>query len=150
MKLEIEYAGVADVSTEAELRDRLQALELDRHSFAILSRSDNDFIQALLVEGGAIVERKDAADGKQYFAAYADGRTARTWDLGQHILPREEAFAILAAYLAGAPLPADLAWQPLAGYGHPVPASTRVKAFLFIGALLIAAAIGIWRIVGHA
>lgn len=66
MKLETESGGTQSDPTAGDVAKALRELSADGNSYAILSRSAGDFVQALFRDGQYTVEYHDAASDEHF------------------------------------------------------------------------------------
>ncbi|WP_430427292.1 hypothetical protein [Parasphingorhabdus sp.] len=69
MKLTFENGEVAEVGADSDFRELLDALNPSTNPFAILSRSDNFYMQTLYTGSGYELEKRDGNAGAHFVAA---------------------------------------------------------------------------------
>ena len=129
MKLETDRIVLEDVSAE-QLRAELALLDPEGNNRAILSISDEVYIQTAAVINGFLIEKRDGPGEQSHFHAVPDheplpplkpqpprGWLARLLGMphhkaSNHAFSLDQLHAVFAAYLAGTESAQPVRWEP--------------------------------------
>ena len=151
MKLQTERRQESEIADEAELRTELLNLNVQRNTFAILSRADETYLQTAAMEDGFAIERREGSADTHVFAsrpgvARLQAKKSR-WKISAPLYNRysiDETIRIFSAYLAGAPEPFPIIWVPLEGGLTPEERESGLRGLNIFFWFVVVVGIGIF------
>ncbi len=138
MLLTTESGGTTEVTTVEDLARQLRMLNAECNTFAILSSSDEVYIQTALRNGSYEVEKREGTE-TAHFEAVRPGPSS--FDLNRRfMLP--EVIELFTAYYKAEPTRLQIDWKPLR-----LPQFPRKISWIVAGGFLLAVVVGIALIV---